>query len=395
MICSEIMDKMASAIQKGHVRVAQLDNLRLYKYTDKCTHEKGWDDFTRIARGLILEDSNEFKLVAYPFPKFFNLNEMPESSYNEIIKHSEYEVYDKLDGSLGITYLHDGKVKIATRGSFESEQAIEATKMLHELHPEFCDLSIHHNIKFITFLFEIIYPSNKIVCNYNGERKLVMLGAFCYNNIYNNIYKVGEEIERYILSFICEKFSIPIVEQFSHSIDEMIELQKTLPKDKEGFVVRFPNGLRVKFKGDEYLRIHKLVTMCSPLSVWENMKYAKLTEEVRLSIPEEYLGEFKKIESQLQSNYWKVYQEIVDEFIINFKVYYFEKAEWDEEYLEFTLLPTPEERKEVGLYIKENADKLKHASCIFPLILNKLDGVDKYVMDKIRPNANNLERFEE
>jgi RNA ligase len=388
------MNEMNKAIKNGYVRTKVLDNLVLYRYTDKCVHDKAWNNSTRIARGLILNSSDNYSMVAHPFPKFFNLEEMPESRYSEIIKHKEYEVYDKLDGSLGITYFHDGKLKIATVGSFESEQAIEATKMLHELYPDFCNFERkYHDISNITFLFEIIYPSNKIVCDYNGERKLVMLAAFFYRQ--HNHLGVDYEADRSLLETICNEYNIPIVDKFNHTIDEMIALQKTLPKDKEGFVVRFKNGLRVKIKGDEYLKIHKLVTMCSPLSVWENMKYGEVSKEITMGVPEEYLEEFNKISYDLNIQYHKIYSELRHEFIYNFKEYYINESihfalNIFENNMYFKRLPTPEERKEIGLYIKNNPEKFKHASCIFPLLLNKSEAVDKYIMGCIKPKANKM-----
>jgi RNA ligase len=373
-------------VDKGLVRKCEMDNLVLYKYTEKCVYCKGWYKETRLARGLILnKDTGE--IVAHPFPKFFNLNEMPESSYNEIIKHKEYEVYDKLDGSLGISYLHNGIVKIATVGSFVSEQAVEATDILLELYQGAARAIEKYDG--ITFLFEIIYPSNKIVCDYKGKRELVLLAAFRYKSAFD--LDIGYEFPREWLYRFSETYGIPIVEKLNYTIDEMIALQKTLPKDKEGFVVRFPNGLRVKFKGEEYLRIHKLATECSPLSVWENMKYGKVPLEVTMNIPEEYLEEFKEIEKQLISQYWTVYGEVTEEFIRNFSEYYRSNAEWEGDRLVFNYTPTPEERKEVGLKIKNNPDKFKHASCMFPLILDKVESVDKYVMDYIRPKANKLD----
>jgi RNA ligase len=381
-----MLDEFEKRVEQKYLRKCVLDNLVLYKYTEHCVFEKAWDKYTRMARGIIL-DRNTGELVAHPFPKFFNLNEMPETSYNELcrIQDEGYEVYDKLDGSLGITYIHNGKVNIATVGSFHSEQAIEATNMLNELHPEFCEyIKINERV---TFLFEIIYPSNKIVCDYKGERKLVLLSAFFYKDYLffgipeSELKKSlkSNELSRELLYELSQLYNIPIVEKLDHTIQEMIELQKTLPKDKEGFVVRFSNGLRVKIKGDEYLRIHKLVSICSPLAVWENMVYGKIKEEVRMSIPEEYIKPFEDIEKQLSEKYERVELEIYREI--------------EEHFPKFDPLTerTSAERKEIGLYIKNNSDKLKHPACIFPVFLGRTEGVDKYIMDSIRPDANRME----
>jgi RNA ligase len=55
-----------------------------------------------------------------------------------------------MDGSLGIAFYYKGDWIVATRGSFVSEQATKATKMLKKY-------PIEHLDKNNTYLFEIIY----------------------------------------------------------------------------------------------------------------------------------------------------------------------------------------------------------------------------------------------
>ena len=52
---------------------------------------------------------------------------------NRIESDAPVEVTDKMDGSLGILYRRpDGVCAIATRGSFASDQALEANKIWSE-----------------------------------------------------------------------------------------------------------------------------------------------------------------------------------------------------------------------------------------------------------------------
>lgn len=52
-------------------------DLYIYNYTKRTQYERMWDRYTRICRGLILNSSGN--IVSRPFPKFFNLNETPET----------------------------------------------------------------------------------------------------------------------------------------------------------------------------------------------------------------------------------------------------------------------------------------------------------------------------
>ena len=48
--------------------------LLLYCYTQRCVYDHGWDAFSLMARGLIVDPIRE-TVAATPFPKFFNLGE--------------------------------------------------------------------------------------------------------------------------------------------------------------------------------------------------------------------------------------------------------------------------------------------------------------------------------
>lgn len=137
-------------------------NLRILNYSRKVQFEKFWNSFTLLCRGLIIDDDGN--VVAMPFVKFFNYEEHKA----EEIPTTNFEVFDKMDGSLGILFYYAGNWHIATRGSFVSDQAIRAKEILKKYNTEDLDEEI-------TYLFEIIYPENRIVVNY-GEEEIGFVG---------------------------------------------------------------------------------------------------------------------------------------------------------------------------------------------------------------------------
>jgi RNA ligase len=118
--------------------------LSIYNYSRTCQYDKLWDEVTLDCRGLVLD--SEGNVVAKPFPKFFNMEELFDSE----IPNESFEVYEKMDGSLGIAFYYKGDWIVATRGSFVSEQAVKAIEMLKKY-------PIEHLDKNNTYLFEIIY----------------------------------------------------------------------------------------------------------------------------------------------------------------------------------------------------------------------------------------------
>src|SRR5438132_2764187 len=144
------------------------DDLLIWNYTQKTQWERNWTPETRMCRGLITTSAGE--IVARPFEKFYNAGEW--LSMGNAIPVEPFEVYEKLDGSLGILYhLANGGWAIATRGAFESPQAQVGTGLLDGL-PATFEPSPRY-----TYLFEIIYPENRIVVNYGDRRELVLLAV--------------------------------------------------------------------------------------------------------------------------------------------------------------------------------------------------------------------------
>ena len=129
----------------------------MYKYTDKCAYEKAWDKYTLEARGLMF-DSLTGEIIARPFSKFFNLGEM-EATLLQNLPQEAYEVFDKLDGSMGVMYPYEGRLNIATLGSFESPQSQVATQILQERYEANIVKHVH---PYLTLLFEIVYPENRM-----------------------------------------------------------------------------------------------------------------------------------------------------------------------------------------------------------------------------------------
>jgi len=261
--------------------------LYIYNYSQKVQFEKLWDDVTSICRGLILD--NQGNIIANPFPKFFNYGEFKENLPNE-----SFEVYKKMDGSLGILYWIDDIPFIATRGSFISEQAQFASNLLQTKYQK----NIKNLDKNHTYLFEIIYPKNKIVVDYKNKEELILLA------IRNT--KTGEEYPLKDLGF-------PIVEklEWQGNIEKLAELNYN---NEEGFVVKFKSGLRLKIKFSEYIRLHRLITGFSNKSIWECLKNESSIDEFLERVPDEFFDWVEKTKKDLIDNFSKIEKEYKEYF---------------------------------------------------------------------------------
>jgi len=272
-----------SAVDAGLVscRKHPTDDLWILNYTPECQFSKAWDKVTLQCRGLIMNAQGH--VVARPFRKFFNFSEHSDSSLPPIPVGSPFKAFEKMDGSLGIAYVSSRGWEISTRGSFESDQAKYATNLLHT---KYSHLVPKLNPGW-TYLFEIIYPENRIVVDYGKEEKLVLLGVV--------MTLTGHEIPL-----------LPLFADLGFPLPQVFEAQdlESLPRDTqnfEGYVVRFDNGLRVKVKLDDYVRLHKLMTGITPNRVWEMLASGQNVRAAIAELPDEMYDEVSAVAEAIEA----------------------------------------------------------------------------------------------
>lgn len=267
-------------------------DLTIWNYSPKVQYDRLWDDVTIQCRGLVTNSKGE--IVARPFKKFFNYEEYkPEDIPNE-----DFVVYEKLDGSLGILFNYQDEWILATRGSFTSPQAIKGKEILSK-----------HDISALrkdnTLLFEIIYPENRIVVDYGNEEKLVALGGIHT--------ETGDELSFAALSYLQEA-GFEIVTVYKTWGEGYDLLKEEISKDKEGYVIRFKNGFRMKIKGEEYKRLHRILTNVSNRDIWEYLKDGKPFDEILDKVPDEFYDWVKKTQDELMLKFTEIKVKVEEEF---------------------------------------------------------------------------------
>jgi len=323
--------------------------LSIYNYSRECQYNGMWDDITLNCRGLVLD--TEGNVVAKPFPKFFNYEEhKPEDIPNEY-----FEIYEKVDGSLGIFFYYEeelsderryniwfnnnyetgmerffdpnnlpnfddpyyeptpkikGEWHMATRGSFTSEQAIKGMEIAKKYnYDKIC-------VPGYTYLFEIIYPENRIVVDYGKEERLVLLGV---------MNRRGEEFP--YEEMVDEGWDI--VMKYKTWGEDWETLKKEISKDNEGYVIRFSGGMRMKIKGEEYVRLHRILTNFSTKDIWELLRNNEQLEPFLDRVPDEFDAWVKEVVRDLQTRYDNIledYQIIMDDIYDADKKVFAERA---------------------------------------------------------------------
>ena len=262
---------LAHMVQEGYIRRQVHPTLpyQILNYAEKAQFEGAWNNETMTCRGLITTFDGD--VLARPFRKFFNLGQSESPNTPDIPWHEEYRVYDKADGSLGILYPTDDGYAIATRGSFDSEQARHATRVWNERYAGTFTIPTEW-----TMLFEIVYPENRIVLDYGDTDDLILLGAV-------NI-ATGRTLDAHVTSLATD-WPGPIVESYpTRALDELVNEDRP---NKEGYVLWFPKSdFRVKVKHDTYLQLHRVITNANTKNVWRALSEGNM-EEI-YALPDEF-----------------------------------------------------------------------------------------------------------
>ncbi len=284
------LDEFVNAADQGRIDMHSMqcgDKLLLgFKYTTNTVYSEDWDNVSLHARGIAFEYETG-KVLARPFDKFFNLGEMIDMETGELkpiagyvknhlgfdnlygdYKHQKFRVMDKLDGSLGIAFWTGTDWFVKTAGSFESDQAKWANGYFDQL----IDPAVLDKSK--TYLFEIIYDEDKHLISYDFVG-MVLLGII---DTQTGIEEPLSEILR-----VAKELNIKHAEVLEfNDFDEVVKYAKNLPKTKEGVVITFENGFKLKVKGDEFLQLQKIFHYLNEKLIYDNLKWGTIFDYTEL-----------------------------------------------------------------------------------------------------------------
>ena len=283
--------KLSEEIFLGRVRKIQHKNLPLsiYNYTELTQYSKEFNQINSLCRGLVLSDIDG-EIIARPFAKFFNIEELRENS-QEFSPEKIEEIWTKEDGSLIIAFWYDGW-NFITRGSWESKQALSAPKLFNSCLAD----------KSKTYAMELVGPSNINVTRGYLEDKLILLGVIST--------KTGEEYNADQLKIEANKLGLSVPklwkrEEFAYDL-----IKNNIDPNFEGVVIKNSNGQRCKVKTKTYIELHKITSNITDNAIfllWKNRQGEELSLE---GIPDEFFSDINKKISKIEHD-WCEYRELI------------------------------------------------------------------------------------
>ncbi|MEM7039532.1 MAG: hypothetical protein AAF570_21335, partial [Bacteroidota bacterium] len=107
--------------------------------------------------------------------------------------------------------------------------------------------------------------------------------------------KTGDELP-------LEDIGMPMVKRYD-GIEDLAAIREIQEENREGFVIRFEDGLRVKVKFEEYVRLHRIIAGITARVIWEYMKEGAAMEALLEQVPDEFYKWVKAVQADLRSEY--------------------------------------------------------------------------------------------
>jgi len=306
-----ILPHINDFLNRANLTAQRKDGLILFDYNKTVSFAFDWDIVTLNARGIVFEESTG-RVVARGYPKFFNYEELigDNTRMNEAPNFPDsfkpnftgkFRVLEKADGSCAIVYFYNGEWRVNTRGSFNSDQAVWGKKYL--------DSNIKTELmnRAHTYIFEAIYPDNRIVINYGDKEALVLTGIIDTQT--GDEFGV-EYLEAECAKIGCEMVKVLVFDKF----EDLFNVRDTLTVNEEGFVITFDNGYKCKLKGAAYCAVHKKMNNLTPLAFWNafDVESFKMPESFLAELPEEFRDSVDELTEITERMHNESYARLID-----------------------------------------------------------------------------------
>ena len=219
------------------------------------------------ARGAIFrqDDAQEWICVCHPFDKFFNYGE----KYSAVgaIDWDTARVMEKIDGSLIKLWFDAGEWHISTNGTIDAFKASCGDSTFGDVFMSILGQNDFFSVlrSRYNYMFEMVAPAyNHIVVRY-PENKIYFLGC---RDMVSDEETLEQDIDM-------AQYGIEFPKVFPHySLAACIEACHNMGIDEEGYVVVDDEFNRIKIKGDEYLRLHRIrgngpLTALRVIEMWQ------------------------------------------------------------------------------------------------------------------------------
>ncbi len=249
------------------VRHREHPNLVLFKYS--MVDSPMGEELVQECRGLILDEKDNWRVISYPFKKFFNWGEGGAAN----IDWSTAKVQEKLDGSLIGVYWYDGQWHIQTSGMPDASGEVNGIKgyTFADLFQDIVWMRGYTlpKLKHVCYMFELVSPLNRVVVH-QTKPQVYWIGARHLETL--------QELDVYAYPRWPDAPPIPRTWDL-RSLDEVIATFEQMdPLQQEGYVIIDSQFNRIKVKHPGYVALHHLKSGFNPRAILEIIRHGEDSE---------------------------------------------------------------------------------------------------------------------
>jgi RNA ligase len=153
-----------------------------------------------------------------------------------------------------------------------------------------------------TYLFEVIFPANRIVVDYGADERLVLLDVL---DTATGKADLAEFDEIVYLDKV-QKVAMPGFQD---------TMASDIPSGEEGFVFYWPErDFRVKMKAAEYVELHRMIFGMNARMVWQRLGDGETVEDIAMQLPDEFHQWVKDISMGLIRQRNRIFADVVREY---------------------------------------------------------------------------------
>lgn len=332
-------------------RHSEYDNLVMLKYNQ--IESPMANPIVQKCRGIILDEADDWRIVSYPYDKFFNYGE----GHAAKIDWSSARVYEKLDGSLMTMYFYDGKWQVASSGLPDASGEVMGTdttfrelfwkvwdKLEYSLFP-----TNDPKVTDLCFMFELMTPYNRVVVRHE-QSKIVLHGV----RRLSDFRELNPIVVAHQNGWECVG-THPL-----QSWEDVEVAAKALePMESEGYVICDGSYNRVKVKSPQYVAVAHMK---------DGFTTRRMLEIVRTNENSEFLSYYPE--------YTNLYIDIRSKFdnLVSYIQGYYDAIKDIDQQKDFA----------------KEATKTKYSGPMFALRHGKYDSIRSYMADM---NIRNLEQW--
>lgn len=241
----EVLQRM---IEKLNVHAYQFDGQTLIQLDYSKVIGRWWNLLTENSRGILFSYPN-LEVVSLPFQKFYNANERADTQIHALNHQQDSYVMEKLDGTMIHLFEVNGKLYSSTRGS-AGEYYFNDKAMTFVNQAKYSEI-LHCVQSGYTPIFEILLKEGdeygQTVSYPDDDLRLIAIRH----------RETGAYVHPKELASIAKSFGLTSAKFYNGKVLFHILAEQETIQNQEGWVVYYKNGMMVKVKGEEYLKLNR------------------------------------------------------------------------------------------------------------------------------------------